>query len=204
MSLATKILIPCAIVILVGAGWWFYGRYVEIGAIAHKAESERVASYIESRAEPYITSGAFLSTDETKRTEAFETFFKEIQSPDIFRVKIWTKDYTILWSDLQDIIGNQYSDNAEVASAYQGNIVLSIGQPKLEHISERQVVQLLEVYVPVRDLKGDISLVVETYAVGEELSSEASTLLAWKGLAALLGAILLIALLGFVLRRFVR
>lgn len=190
-----------ALLVFVLAGWYIYGRYVAIGSAEHKAEGEEIATFVSERAAPFVNSGALLNQNEAQRTAAFEAFFAQIQSPSLFRLKAWTDDYRVLWSDLPEIIGTQHSENTAVEEAYQGIVSLSVGQPKLEHVSERQVVQLLEVYTPVRDAEGAVVLVVETYNVGKPLSDASATRLMLEFVGVLLGAVVLTIVGRLVFRR---
>lgn len=192
-----------ALVIFGLAGWFMYVRYVAIGATEHKAEGEEIAALIRERAVPFVNSGALTSQDEASRSAAFEAFFAQIQSPSLFRLKAWTSDFHVLWSDLPEIIGTEHPDNQEVARAYAGEVNLSVGQPKLEHVSERQVVQLLEVYTPISDAQGNVVLVVETYNVGRPLSDQSATRLMFELAGVLVGAVLTVMLGRLVFRRMV-
>lgn len=196
--IATAVL---SLVVFIGVAWFMYGRYVAIGAQEHKAEGEEVAGFVNERAAPFVNSGAFSQKDEAKRSEAFEAFFAQIQSPSLFRLKVWTRDYQVLWSDLPEIIGTKHNENTAVEEAYQGTINLSVGQPKLEHVSERQVVQLLEVYTPVKNTAGEVVLVIETYNVGKPLSDASATQLVMELVGALVAGVLLVLVGRFVFRR---
>jgi hypothetical protein len=193
-----------ALIVFITAGWIMYTRYVAIGAAEHQAEGEEIAAFISERAIPFVNSGALTSTNEDQRNAAFGAFFDQIQSPSLFRLKAWTNDYRVLWSDLPEIIGTKHSENVAVEEAYQGNVNLSVGQPKLEHVSERQVVQLLEVYTPVKDASGTVVLVVETYNVGKPLSDDAATRLVIELAGLLVGAVLLVMLGRLAFRRVFR
>lgn len=204
MTRATKFLIPLALIILMVCGWWFYTQYLRISTAVHDQERQTTAAFLDAAARPYVVSGAFMSEDRAVRDAAFTSFFQDVQSPDLFRVKAWNRDYSIVWSDLADLIGTQYKDNQAVAEAFDGTPVLSIGVPKLEHVSERQLVQLLEVYAPVHDTDGNVVLVFETYTAGSPIPPEAGKEISLYASSALGAALILIFGAGFLLRRFIR
>lgn len=77
----------------------------------------------------------------------------------VFRVKVWSVDAVVLWSDQADIIGNQYLDNVNFEGALNGDVTYSIEEPK-EHIinephendentTEIDYGTILEIYTPV-------------------------------------------------------
>lgn len=195
-----RLFIPISILIVLAGLWWLYGEYTAMSSIAHELERQETVAFLQKNAAPYIASGALQSSDPTIQRDAFASFFKDVQSPTLFRIKVWSKDKVILWSDLEDIIGRQYADNKEVARAFEGTPVISIGQPKLEHVSERQLVQLLEVYAPMYDESGNIFVVIETYTVGADISSEISQSLLVKVLLTLLAIVVLIGIARVLLR----
>lgn len=47
--------------------------------------------------------------DEKQKT--FNDFFNHIQTDEMLRIKIWSSDGTIISSDDQSIVGNNYNDN---------------------------------------------------------------------------------------------
>ncbi len=75
--------------------------------------------------------------------------------PDVVRVKVWNRDYVVVWSDDQRLIGQRFPDNEELAEALRGEIPSSISSlEKSEHSLERPYGRLLELYVPIRFTPG--------------------------------------------------
>ncbi|HEX9978530.1 MAG TPA: hypothetical protein VGB41_07885 [Acidimicrobiia bacterium] len=83
---------------------------------------------------------------------------------EIVRVKIWTPDGTVVYSDAGVLIGNTYPLSEAAIAAFRGEAQFSIpdlGHP--ENVAERGLGDLVEFYVPVDDLTGDHILVYEVY-----------------------------------------
>ena len=106
--------------------------------------------------EQYFRGGA---TPEQSRIA--EEFFQHISSiPDVFRVTIYNAEYEIIWSNLDELIGNKFTDNDELAQAYKGkNIfkkVIANEHVKKEHsFLPKDVEQFVEGYIPVWDKNHD-------------------------------------------------
>ena len=83
---------------------------------------------------------------------------------EIVRVKIWTPDGTVVFSDAGVLVGNTYPLSEAVSAAFQGEAQFrtpDLDQP--ENVAERGLGDLIEFYVPVDDLRGDHILVYEVY-----------------------------------------
>ncbi len=99
-----------------------------------------------------------------------EAFLNDLKSfGNIFRIKVWRNDGTILWSDKKEIIGKNYYDNVHFLRAMSGDISYEVARPsKAENISEKGSGVVLEIYTPVWE--GDrIAGVVELYEKAEDL-----------------------------------
>lgn len=203
-GLRTIVSVVLSLVVISAAGWWFYTEYTDVSRTAHETKRQTTITFVQSHADPFIATGELTNPDPNIQRGAYEKFFASVQSPELFRIKVWNREYVVVWSDLPEIIGVQYSDNEEVRRAFEGDAVLSIGQPKLEHISERQLVQILEVYVPVRDASGNIITVIETYTVGDDIASEVANTLWMDALLALILAVLGVGIVLWGVRRFVK
>jgi signal transduction histidine kinase len=82
----------------------------------------------------------------------------------LVRVKIWTADGTVLWSDDDRLVGRTYDLPADVraAMATQTSIVEFSELESLENVYEREHGELVEAYTGVIDDSGQ-PLLVETY-----------------------------------------
>lgn len=101
----------------------------------------------------------------------------------VFRVKVWSVDAVVLWSDQKDIIGKKYPDNENFDGAISGNVTYSIEKPE-EHIlnepHENDVIDenmteidygtILEIYTPVY-YEDEIIGVIELYEPFSDLQA---------------------------------
>jgi len=80
------------------------------------------------------------------------------------RVKIWSDDGTILYSDAPELIDETYPLSAELAAAFAGELVIrspEVDRP--ENAAERDLGPLYEYYVPIRRSDGSVTAVFEAY-----------------------------------------
>jgi signal transduction histidine kinase/ActR/RegA family two-component response regulator len=118
--------------------------------------------------------------------------------PEVVRVKAWSRDATVLWSDEAQLIGRRFPDNDELREALEGHVAVEITEPsKTENAYERAASTLAEVYVPIRSSRtGEVVGVVEVYKIPVRLAAaiRRARLVIWGisllGGLALYGAIL--------------
>lgn len=149
------------------AGWRLYGEYNSIKSQAVEKAKSEVADFITKSASGMVRPEDFLSKDQALRDRVFGSFWAKIQSPEIVRIKVWDRDFTVIYSNLPDIIGRHFPDNHEAAEALEGKVELEYAQTKYgsktEGFSERQFLDLDEIYVPIRDAKGEVAGAIEIY-----------------------------------------
>ena len=86
--------------------------------------------------------------DEKQKT--FDSFFQQIKTDEMLRIKVWSSDGTIICSDDQSIVGNNYSDNLRFQHSIAGDVTTEIKNPiDLENISEMGYGQMMEIYIPI-------------------------------------------------------
>jgi HD-GYP domain-containing protein (c-di-GMP phosphodiesterase class II) len=80
------------------------------------------------------------------------TFLDDLLSiKSVFRIKVWSSDGTILWSDRSELIGRNFRDNPHFQSALGGIVSWEMGKPrKAEHAFEQKEAMVLEIYTPVK------------------------------------------------------
>jgi len=100
------------------------------------------------------------------RLAAFDQFVRsDILSTRVARVKLWSRDGVLIYSDALSEIGRSFPQDDERDEALNGTTVSSIQAPsKAENESESGLGKLLEVYTPIR-LEGsnEVVGVYETY-----------------------------------------
>jgi PAS domain S-box-containing protein len=89
--------------------------------------------------------------------------------PDVMRIKIWNRDFTIVWATDQDEIGENSPGHHELEEVYEGHLMSEIASG--HHLSEKYafadtdaVKMVMELYIPVRLApQGEVKLVFEVY-----------------------------------------
>jgi len=83
----------------------------------------------------------------------FRALEREIlRIPETIRIKIWDTQSRVVYSDEAKLIGQEFPHNRELRRALDGEIEVTMGLLKAEHVYEAQRVperRLLEVYVPL-------------------------------------------------------
>ena len=157
------ILTVISALLLVGAAALLSRDYAQRRAARIELEKTEVAGVVLERAAGLIRPEHFAAPNSVEAQAAFRALYSAVQSPRIFRMKVWAKDGTVLWSNLAEIIGQQFPDNEEVREAFGGEIVLTIEEKKSEHVSEREFAAAAEIYVPLRNVDGSVYGLVEVY-----------------------------------------
>jgi len=125
----------------------------------------------------------------------------------IFRVKAWSSDGTIVWSDQKDEIGQRFPDDDTLQDALKtGKPAYELGtSEKQENVgTEADKGSLLQVYTPV--LKNDAAVgVIELYEANRDLFAQiARNTLFVEGLVAAAGLLLYLALFLIFFRAYQR
>lgn len=129
----------------------------------HDFESEN-AAFVLQQSKLHLDSKDFTAQNFDERKNTFTEFFKSIDTSEIVRIKVWSTDGTIVYSDDDSIVGENFGDNPYFLHAMTGDVSAEIQEPeKPENISELGYGQLIEVYVPITDDAGNVFGVIETY-----------------------------------------
>ena len=83
--------------------------------------------------------------------------------PEVVRVKVWSRDAEILWSDEPGLIGQRFAGNDELQGALAGEIEVEI--------KRRALGTLAEVYVPIVGGGGGVLGVIEVYKTPDRLQN---------------------------------
>jgi signal transduction histidine kinase/ActR/RegA family two-component response regulator len=91
--------------------------------------------------------------------------------PEVVRVKVWSRDADVLWSDAPGLIGRRFPDNRPLRDALAGQVAVQIKPlESTEHVYERGFRTLAEVYVPIfGKSSADVVGVLEVYKTPNRL-----------------------------------
>ena len=123
----------------------------------------------------------------------------------IFRVKAWSSDGTIVWSDQKNEIGQNFAGDPPLVEALTGKAAYELGESeKAENISEKDKGSLLQVYTPV--LRNGAAVgVIELYEANRDLFAQiARNTVFVEGLVAAAGLLLYLALFLIFFRAYQR
>ena len=193
MNKRQKFILGLVILGTVGTGLWLYSYYEQLGERAYNARKTELANYIQERAADLIRPEDFAAADSPESRQAFQLFFDAIQTPELFRIKIFDREPKIIWSNLDEIIGQDASTNAEVRVALEGGTVtLKFKSSKPEQISERQFREFTETYVPIQNAAGENVGVIEVYQTAFRIEEAV-----WDEFRKMAAIVLVIALIGY-------
>ena len=166
MKLKSQILVflGVVVIILITSGV-FLSLY-----ISEKIHSESLqqsidvnANFIKTRAESSLNNNDFTPGNYEQKQTTFSNFFKNIDTSEILRIKVWSIDGTVIFSDSKEIVGKSFPDNPNFKSSLTGEIIAEIKEPeKPENVSEKGYSQLMEIYVPII-IDNEVSGIIETY-----------------------------------------
>ncbi len=120
-------------------------------------------------------------SDLEKKLERFEADLRRFSN--FFRVKVYSHDGTILWSDEKHLIGRRFTHDA-LKKALRGETFSEVESPReTEHEYEQGYRQFMEIYIPVADGPGgNVVAVVEAYSDVSHLMNDVR-----KGQVAIVG-----------------
>jgi len=157
------LLLVIAIVIAVGFSLsYFVSDYFKETTLKRFVDVN--ANFIMLQANQHLKAEDFVANNFDSKIKTFSSFFNEIDTGEIVRIKVWTMDQTVVYSDDKSIIGQKF-DNDELQGALKGGVVSEISDLKAsENISEKEFGQLMEIYIPVTLKSNKVVGVIETYA----------------------------------------
>lgn len=183
MSKYTKMLIGIALLLIIGNIAYLglnyraslQATFSEEQLKNHKLmqdDADKTVSEVQAKAMEILPEGSFSKGSSDKISKDFEAFFQKVKTADLFRIKVWDKDYMVIWSNSEELIGKRFPDNHEVEEALDGEIEIEVKKGKPEHYTERAYTNYAEIYVPIKDKSGKIIGVIETYKVIENIVSQ--------------------------------
>jgi len=122
------------------------------------------AEHLRFEASQHLNPEDFIPENFDEKDKMFTEFFKTVSTPEIIRIKVWSMDGTIIYSDNKGIVGKNFYDNPTFQKAITGETVIEIKEPvKPDNIGELGYEQLMEVYIPISLSSDEIDGVIEIY-----------------------------------------
>lgn len=167
MNITKKIVVGGAIIVILAiitSGIFSILVSEEISNMTiHEAERAN-AAYIKSIASQELTMNDFEAINFDERKTTFENYFQSVENDNTLRIKVWSKDGTIVYSDDSSIVGENFADNIRFQNSINGQLVSEIKDPvDPENIAETGYGQLMEIYVPIYLNQSEPVGVIELY-----------------------------------------
>lgn len=187
-----------ALLIAAGTSLFLYIQYNAIREAAIEKEKTKTVAYVLGQTPGFVNSDDFGAMDISRQQQIFNNFWKSIQSPELVRIKVWDKNFTIIWSDSSELIGQRFPENHELKEALEGEVEFEIEKEERESIFERQYGRLSETYVPFVGADGEVAGVLEVYQSTVRLDQEI-----WGNFKKIVIPTLLMAIGGYLILAFV-
>ncbi|MBA4719150.1 MAG: HAMP domain-containing histidine kinase [Nitrosopumilus sp.] len=166
MRLKSQIFIFLAILVLtlISSGLlmsFFISEKIYSETLQHSIDKN--TNFIKMTAESILNNNDFTTENYEQKQITFFNFFKNIDTSEILRIKVWSLDGTVIYSDNNNIVGKNFPDNANFKNSLTGQIIAEIKEPeKPKNIEEKGYGQLMEIYVPII-MDDEVSGIIETY-----------------------------------------
>ncbi|MBJ7471568.1 MAG: hypothetical protein JHD16_09720 [Solirubrobacteraceae bacterium] len=164
-----------AIAVVVVGGFFAVGSIAIDEARHDSAERVKALGHL---VEAAALSDGLLEGDEEARAELDDLVAATVISDSVLRVKIWSVDGTILYSDQPELIGSQFTLGAdEIEALEEGHTEVELSDlSKPENRFERPANRLIEAYTPIRTPNGT-PVLFEIYQRFSSVSADGDRLL---------------------------
>ncbi|MEO9325325.1 histidine kinase [Nocardioides sp. C4-1] len=185
---ALSVLVLVAVVVV---GGWAARREAEDESVT--AAADRTEILADAVVQPALQDGV-LDGDPAALVALDDVVRQHVLGDDVARVKVWSRDGRIVYSDEQRLVGQQFALDDEELEAFDehftGAEVTDLDEP--ENVYERDQGKLLEVYHPVVTPDGT-ELLFETYGPYDRVTERRSEI--WRGFSAItLGSLVVLLL----------
>ncbi len=128
-----------------------------------------IADHVRGSVEHHLKAADLAGWDSEQGYESIRKALDEVRlGTRIKRVKIWNREYTVIWSDEQGLVGQRFEDDHELPDAFAGKIVSELSHlDRPEHSAEKSFEYLLEIYIPIR--LGDSGAVDHVFEIYHDL-----------------------------------
>lgn len=111
------------------------------------------ADYVRTQILSHLDPGDLAAPQDDEAQARFDTLYQQIvRMPEIFRIKVYDPNMTVVWSDEPRLIGQRFPGNSHLEAALAGRTMVNLESRggKEENVSERSVfARVVEVYVPI-------------------------------------------------------
>lgn len=122
----------------------------DIRNIAIERTEKINAVYLTSLASHDLTIEDFEPDNFDEKKSKFKNYFMDLKNDEAIRIKVWAHDGTIIYSDDDELIGQNFKENLRFQSSINGQLTSEIKRPiDPENVSEMGYGQLMEIYVPI-------------------------------------------------------
>jgi signal transduction histidine kinase len=178
--LAWFALTSMVVFVLIGVGISHF-RARDVREREERAAASRAELVASQAIAPLLTDADLFSPVTGSRYDAFQQRVASVQQeqPSIVRIKIWSADGQVLFSNDRDQVGARPGVGDELEEALDGELANEISDLTAnENGSERMLAdKLFETYVPIHlDGKDDVSAVIEVYQDYSVIQSEVDRL----------------------------
>ena len=115
--------------------------------------ADDAAVLVVSHIDKYVTAADFPGPIHLDRAQQLDVLMREniFVDDNTVRVKIWNRSGVVIYSDIKELVGQQFPLDKEIEQAFQGELAFRISSlSREENVAERgQFSRLFEVYVPI-------------------------------------------------------
>jgi signal transduction histidine kinase len=121
---------------------------------------------------------------------------------DVVRVKVWSPEGVVTYSDVPELIGSQYALSEDRLDAFQGVSIVEMADPsRPENVYETDLPPLREFYVPVHDEERGVIALFEVYHLAGHIDAIVGEIrgyiwLSFGAAAGLLGAFITVLIVA--------
>lgn len=152
--------------IAIGLGWGIQ-QQMEQNALSQAADN--TADHVSTILNKKLHQADFNGALDPARYEQIDSLIRQyVLDKHVVRVKIWSREGLLIYSDEKEKIGQRFPDDDELHEALTGKIVSVISPEKEENIEEReQFGKVFEVYVPL--LPEDSNQMAGVYEIYQDM-----------------------------------
>jgi diguanylate cyclase (GGDEF)-like protein/PAS domain S-box-containing protein len=152
-GLRAAVLTVCAIVIVVGAVAVSMTVSDHLAQAAVDESRRTTETVVRGFADPLVAENGLHQPSSAAATAVNDQLSRLVAAGEILRIKIWSPDGTVVYSDLPELRGRTFEIDDDLAEALEGEDETEFSSlTSQENVFERGLAErLLEIYLPIRD-----------------------------------------------------